>query len=437
MEKPLAKEPSTILIIITAVCLFTPALFSAFLTYSLRNYLLLIGCVLAATIFFLYHRNFDLTTLGVGFAWLLFAIAAMVSRYFSGESFSFSQIALPLCAFAVCVAASGVRWVKPVVYCLLVMLCIHLAATLFFLAFPTLYFSTVKQWFFADYANATGYQCGLSTHYSDNGFLMAMGTILSASLTFGAKKDKRKWYLLLTILFALGLVVTQKRAHLLFTIFALVCLFANTGVRGKTLKLLVGIIVVFIAASAASVLIPGVSESFERFFGTFTTFESGNVEETTSGRILLWSAAINGWLSNPLFGNGWGTFYYLWPGGNRSIYAHNELLQILHDTGIIGLTLFLILIISSLVLAYRNVKRIRANVIGGALLSVSYFAFAFEVFMITYSCTTGGLLQEPLIYMMWFFSVAITLAVRNEVASVCKKAAASNQFSPSWRREAV
>lgn len=411
-----AKGPGTPLTVVTAICLLAPALFSSILPNNARNLMLFAGCILAAAFMLVYHRDFDLTALGVGFGWLLFAIAAMVSRYLSDGTYSFAQIALPLSAFAVCAVTCGTRWIKPVMYCVLAMLCLHLAATFAFLVEPSLYTSTVKRWFFADVAHATGYQCGLSSHYSDNGFLMALGTVLSTALAFGAEKDGRRRFVVLAILFAIGLVLTQKRAHLLFVVFAIVCLFANTGVRGKTLKFLTALIAVFAAACVAATFIPGVSDSFERLLGTFTTLGSGDLEETTTGRTYLWGTAINGWLQSPLFGNGWGTFLYTWPGGNQSIYAHNELLQILHDTGVVGLVLFLALTLSSLVLACRCVNAVKAEGAYGALLSASYFAFAFEVFALTYSFTTGSLLQQPLIYMAWFFAVAISLAVRYEVA---------------------
>ncbi len=432
-----AKGPGALPIVVTAIFLLAPALFSSILPNNARNLMLFAGCILATAFMLVYHRDFDLMALGVGFAWLLFAIAAMVSRYLSGGTFSFAQIALPLSAFAACAATCGMRWVKPVIYCVLAMLCLHLAATFVFLVEPSLYASTVKRWFFADVAHATGYQCGLSSHYSDNAFLMALGTILSASLAFGAGKDRRRWFVVLAILFAVGLVLTQKRAHLLFVAFAIVCLFTKTAVRGKTLKFLMALIVVFAAACVAATFIPGAAESFERLLGTFTTLESGDLEETTTGRTYLWGAAISGWLQSPLLGNGWGTFLYTWPGGNQSIYAHNELLQILHDTGVVGLALFLALTLSSLVLARRCVKAVRAEGTDGILLSASYFAFAFEVFVLTYSFTTGGLLQQPLIYMAWFFAVAISLAVRYEVAWAGGRVSSALLYarSASGRRE--
>lgn len=411
-----SKEPGTFLIVTTAICLLAPALFSSILPSNVCSFMLLAGCIFSTAFMLIYHRDFDLTAVGVGFVWLLFALAAMASRYLSGESFSFAQIALPLSVFAACVSACGTRWIRSVMHCVLAMLCLHLAATFVFLVDPSIYTNTVKQWFFADIAHATGYQCGLSSHYSDNAFLMAMGTILSVAFAFGAGKNGRRWPVVLAILFAIGLVLTQKRAHLLFVAFAIVCLFANTGVRGKTLKFLMMLIIVFMAAGVAAMLIPGISESFERLLETFATLGSGNLEETTTGRIYLWGAAISGWLQSPLFGNGWGTFLYTWPGGNQSIYAHNELLQILHDTGVVGLVFFLVLTLSSLALAHRCVRTVRTERGGGILLSASYFAFAFEVFMLAYSFTTGGLLQQPLIYIAWFFSIAISLAVRYEVA---------------------
>ena len=397
------------MVVIAAVFLLAPALFEALLPYDIRNAMLVFGCIIAGGLF-LGHREFDLCAMGVGLGWLAFAVFALVDRYATGGSLGFSQMALPLAAFAACVSACSTTWLKTALRCVAVMLTIHLVATLSFYALPNLYIGTVKMRFFADSANAIGYQSGLTSHYSDNGFLMVLGLILCASFSLGESRDVRRRWAILAVLFLFGLILTQKRAHLLFGAFSLVCLFAMTNVKGKTLKFLLLAIVAFVAGSAAVSFVPGVAASFERIVGTF---DSGDMAETTTGRIFLWNAAIKGWLASPIVGNGWGSFRYVWPGGNASIYAHNEILQLLNDVGVVGLVLFAALALSSFVLAFNNVRyAVQTNAEDSTIRVSAYFSFALQLFLLVYSCTTGGLLQQPLIYISYFFAVAIGLALR-------------------------
>ena len=340
------------MVVLATVLLLAPALFEALLPYSVRNAMLVFGCVIAGGLF-LGHRGFDLYAMGVGFGWFAFSVFALVDRYATGGSLGFPQMALPLAAFAACVSACSIAWLKTALRCVAVMLAIHLAATLLFYALPNFYIGAVKMSFFADSANAIGYQSGLTSHYSDNGFLMALGLILCASFSLGESRDARRRWAILAVLFLFGLVLTQKRAHLLFGAFSLVCLFAMTNVKGKTLKFFLLAIAAFVVGSVAVSFVPGVAASLERIVGTF---DSGDMAETTSGRIFLWNAAINGWLASPIIGNGWGSFHYVWPGGNASIYAHNEILQLLNDVGAVGLVLFVVLVLSSFALAFNNVR---------------------------------------------------------------------------------
>lgn len=408
------------LLITATCCLMAPALFYALLPYNIRNIMFITGGILTGALFFK-NRKFDLFAMGVGFGWFVFAVFAMVDRYATGGTFSFPQLALPLAALVACMAACSTRWLKTALLCCEVMLLAHLVATLLFYVVPDLYVSTVKAWFFAGERTAIGYQSGLTSHYSDNGLMMTFGFLLSAAFVFGVEKGKRRRWLILTLLFLLGLVLTQKRAHLLFGVFALICLFAITNVRGKALKFVVAAIIAIVIAVLATIFIPGVAESFERLSETITSFKANDVTDTTSGRNLLWETAIKGWLDSPFIGNGWATYRYTWPGGNQSIYAHNEIFQILHDVGIVGLVPFVLLVITSLVISFRLAKSITVLTSSSILRSAAYFSFSFEAFLVIYSCTTGGLLQQPLIYIPWFLAVAISLALRYELSWSKKK----------------
>jgi len=95
------------------------------------------------------------------------------------------------------------------------------------------------------------------------------------------------------------------------------------------------------------------------------SFETGGGTESGKIRLFVWQGAINAWLANPIFGTGVETFtfaYYKYKpiGQNLTsewdfIYnkAHNEYLNYLATTGIVGLVTYLSMIIVFLLISIR------------------------------------------------------------------------------------
>ncbi len=400
------------LLYVVALLFCVPVLFSDILGNDIKIYLFSAGYVLAFFMF-LRHREFDLRYFGIGFGWLVFAAVALVSRYTTGGTMTFSQCAFFLAAAAACLGACSTRWLMVMVRCVLALLCVHLAATVFFWIQPSAY-SAFKMMFFASKTTAVGYQSGLTSHYSNNGFLLAFGSILCAGFFCGSEKNRRTRWFVLAALFFVGVGLTQKRAHLLLCLFSFVCLFAATDTRGKFTKGIVAIITASIAFGFLVTYVPAIADSFSRLVNTFNTFDSGDVAEATSGRTLLWEVAIREWLQSPFVGNGWGSFSYVWPSGTISIYAHNEFLQLLHDSGIAGLTVFVLLAVPTFLLSIMNVRWAQMDPRGCAYKPIAYFAFAFQVFLISYACTSGILLQSALVCAPWMLTIAIGLSLNYE-----------------------
>lgn len=397
------------IMVVTASLILAPAIFNDILPYALRNVMLVVGCLITLVFFFM-HTEFDLRSIGIGFAWLAFAVIAFLNRCFTGGSLSFAQVALPIAAIATCAISCSKDWMKSAMFSLLALLTVHLVATLLFYVSPDVYTSTVKVWFFADNRNAIGYQSGLTAHYSNNGFLMAMGFLLAFCLSLSNMDGKRKRWGLLCACFLFALVLTQKRSHLFFAVFAVFCVYALSNFKGKTLKISAAVIAGVVVAFILTAYIPEIASSFERLFETFS---SGDLAEATTGRTYLWAEAINGWHQSPIVGNGWGSFLYVWPGGNTSIVAHNELLQLLNDMGILGLAFFTVIVSFTLRLAFSNVR----NLINGygnsdsISASAAYFSAMLEVFALSYACTTGSLLQEPINYIPFLFAIALSVTL--------------------------
>ena len=127
--------------------------------------------------------------------------------------------------------------------------------------------------------------------------------------------------------------------------------------------------------------VPGVRNMINRIL---IPSEGGDI---TSSRSYLWGVAWSMFKSKPLLGHGWGS-YLLAMTGSTFQGAHNDYLQYLAETGIVGFTFFLIRDISALILTYRAFKKVRGSEHNGSKLQYWLtLSLVFQVFFLTYSMT--------------------------------------------------
>jgi putative inorganic carbon (hco3(-)) transporter len=205
-------------------------------------------------------------------------------------------------------------------------------------------------------------------------------------------KNWKLWSdLLLTALFYVDILYTRARSGILgvwlaVIFFAVAYFFAAIKKQEikKSLLVIPGIflLVTFILGTPFGILRGFSLEGIGSFFQKSQTskvvnnppptptpegsFESGG-GGTESGkiRLLVWSGAINAWKSNPLFGTGVETFafaYYKYKPAAQNLTsewnylynkAHNEYLNYLATTGIVGLGTYLGMIITFFVLCIK------------------------------------------------------------------------------------
>lgn len=84
--------------------------------------------------------------------------------------------------------------------------------------------------------------------------------------------------------------------------------------------------------------------------GPVINYETGELKSYS--RPVLFEAAFNEFLSNPIFGGG---FYYFT--NKYNIYPHNAVLELLCDTGIVGTVIFVTIILGILKINWKNLKR--------------------------------------------------------------------------------
>ena len=199
---------------------------------------------------------------------------------------------------------------------------------------------------------------------------------------------------------AIGVVVLLAGARASWITFALVLVFSGWGLLGwkRMLAVFAGGAVVLAALTVAS---PEVRERVERTAQLATADESG-VDIALSGRLRIWEAALCMVGESPVNGVGVRGFRAAYPacdpapenapawGDGPAFHAHQIVLEVLSETGVLGLLLWL----AGAALAWRawrfadKASRERAR---PAMLALAVTVFPFNTHLAFYSTFWGGL----------------------------------------------
>lgn len=277
---------------------------------------------------------------------------------------------------------------------------------------PSLYLNHIVNLFPANKAKLIklynqGSISGLTSHYSTNGMFLATGLVISAA-KYNSNKQRKN--LALIILFLITLLMTGKRAHVLFGVAAIFVLYfysqSNEKAINKWAKTLGIILFVGCAGFIVISAFPGLAGMFIRFRDTL---EGGDV---SNGRFELWSLAVDAFMENPVFGIGWKQYRNIVSplfSTKTAFDTHNVYLQLLCETGIIGFTIYLIWFVEIFGMTVRLFKKISMN--KSNLVEQNYlvgFSLIYQTFFFLY-CFTGNPLYEMYMYIPYFLSCSVTL----------------------------
>jgi len=148
--------------------------------------------------------------------------------------------------------------------------------------------------------------------------------------------------------------------------------------KSKSIPLLLTLgLVIFILAFLNYESLPG---PLKRIF-----FWKGSLKELDAGRSVLFSLFLNEFLKHPIIGHGFGSFRLIKLGNEDLNFFANQLafgghstfLSLLYITGIIGLLIFLIIYIKSILLSYKRYKETKKPEYLLLLLLFIYFFIPF------------------------------------------------------------
>ncbi len=224
---------------------------------------------------------------------------------------------------------------------------------------------------------------GFTNHYSRNALYITIALMLLFCLIICKRKfNKKIVYPLFIFFFATTLLVAKRGPALALIITLFVVLVLKEPSIGKKIRksfkfIAIGVALFFILYFS----VHGVRNMINRIL---IPSEGGDI---TSSRFYLWGVAWSMFTSKPLLGHGWGS-YLLAMSGSTFQGVHNDYLQYLAETGIVGFIFFLIRDIGALILTYRAFKKVRGSEYSGS--NLQYWltlSLVFQIFFLTYSMT--------------------------------------------------
>ena len=398
---------------------FIPLLFYAFFCQSVvSSSVVLDACLVVSfaslVMHFLANGRFASKRFGLEAVWVPFFTLFYAHSFLFGVN-NLTLLVVYTILFVCMYAASGEReWVSSCIRAVVVFAAFHAACTIAFWLLPALY-EPVKAAFFSGSYMARDYRSGFTAHYSTNSIYLSFGLVCWACGLIGRRAKPRVGDVILGLAFLLALFLTTKRGPLVASVVAIaVCyLFVNKEkFTGAALKALVIVLLAVLAVGVLATFVPGVEATLERF-GELSEDETGN------GRSELYDCAWSMVDASPLFGSGWGSYskYVATTPlgimynnlGFSSMSTHNVYLQLLAETGVVGLALFLAPAVATLVVAMRRSAVHR----GGGLYGESFCLWACvgaQVFFLIY-CLSGNPLYDPQCYIPYFMSCVAVFAI--------------------------
>ena len=249
---------------------------------------------------------------------------------------------------------------------------------------------------------------GFTRHYSHNGLYIATGFIIACSALLSKKS---KMNLLVTSLFFIGLLFTQKRGPLLAALISVILVYLitnNSKLSKKIFVFLIGVAVTIVGVYVGYILFP-------KLFAVIDRFSTDNL---LTGRQYLWDEALDMFMECPLCGVGFRAYPHKMSVVIDTIKvtnlnAHNIYLQILAETGIIGFLCFMIPMLFSLINTLTFLRNNRMY-LSERTTMVLLFSSIMQLFFLVNGITENSL-YDRVIYVPYLLSVAYYISIYKSV----------------------
>jgi O-antigen ligase len=221
--------------------------------------------------------------------------------------------------------------------------------------------------------NANPFSAYVNRHHFAAFMEMVIGLALGVLFSQGIKKDKLLLLIIGMVLMGIAIVMTGSRGGFISLLgvlsltVLLTILYGNKkdsreektkGINTKNIIVVVSSIFLVIFLLVITIWL-GAGNTIDYTAGNLAVAD----QDFTNGRIHFWTTTIEIIKDNPIIGTGLSAFgisftkYDSWNGSLRLEHAHNDYLQTLSDSGIIGFILILLFIF----LLFKNALRVIAT----------------------------------------------------------------------------
>ena len=267
--------------------------------------------------------------------------------------------------------------------------------------------------------------CGFASDPTVTTNIIVMGIgVYATDLWVNPKKNKRiNFSCLLLLLFAM--IIAGKRSFLIAMGIAFILVFAAESIfnRKKLAIVIISLPSILLAGIGSSLIwykIFGANNALGRMGATFIGISSG---EDVSSMRSTWAEYMRQWRSgHEVFGIGWENFQTKimeTPYGGRVPNGHCVYKQILCETGYIGVSIFILLVVVTIILAVKKIlfyKKIRdKQKLAFAMIS-TYMVIVFIVY-----AYFGNSIYDAFIYLYFFAAVSIVGTLRNSAKLFMKQ----------------
>lgn len=254
----------------------------------------------------------------------------------------------------------------------------------------------------------SGYGVALGANVAFIDYIVVTGLIFSLSCFF-AKQSITKFKILdilSMIICFLGMLCANRKGELLAALITVYFIYrdhmkkSNKIEKAKTRRI-VGVMIIFTLLLVVYLAQKGYLLRFYLFFNKIARNLSNDRVDISSGRIAIWKYAWSVFKQNPVLGIGWENFFVKIPEYDvDTVKVHNNFLQLLCETGVIGFVLIAIPMIVLLIWSYHYMKRYSYSKQNYPLIRIAYttsFGIQFFFFVLDF--------LDPCIYKMHFWPI--------------------------------
>lgn len=241
-------------------------------------------------------------------------------------------------------------------------------------------------------------------------------------LVFTMNKKRKLWTILFIAISGIlifGLLLTGKRAHILFMILAYLFTYLFSERNKQMLIRLLKVSTIIIALVISLLLALKIYEGNPDlpFYGFMERVEDtidGLKEDRdiTSGRSALYDFSMNVFRENPILGGGWWTVRDNSIGlinDEKGSHPHNIYLQLLSELGIVGLLSFTIILLFVLLSTLKLLK-VDYVIKSREIKQIVQISLYFQVFYMLYGIT-GNVLTDHNFLLSYFFALILNISV--------------------------